>query len=247
MDIFTANALSVRYGHHQALQSVSLSIAAGQHTVLIGPSGGGKSTLLRIAMGLARPDSGTLAVGGECVWGMGGSDQERRRVLLQVGMIFQHFNLFPHLTVLGNCTLALRTVLQLSAEESIDRAQEVLKRVGLEDKATSWPATLSGGQRQRVAIARALALRPRLLLCDEPTSALDPELVGEVVKVLRELSEAGDTTLMVATHHMGFARDIARQAVFLEHGQIRLCGSPQQVFVNSEDDRVRNFLTSQTA
>lgn len=104
-------------------------------------------------------------------------------------MIFQHFNLFPHLTVLGNCTLALRTVLQLSAEEYIDRAQEVLKRVGLDDKATSWPATLSGGQRQRVAIARALALRPRLLLCDEPTSALDPELVGEVVKVLRELSD----------------------------------------------------------
>lgn len=230
--------LTKRFHRITALDGIDLDISAGEVIVLIGPSGCGKSTLLRCLNGLERPSSGTLRV---C--GIDPSDKHsdinalRRRV----GMVFQHFHLFPHLTALENVALAPRHVLKLTAAEAASRAQALLERVGLGDRGKAYPAELSGGQQQRVAIARALAMEPALMLFDEPTSALDPELVGEVLKAIEGLARDG-MTMCIVTHEMSFARDVAHRVLFLDAGRIVEQGPPEQVLVSPREPRTREFL-----
>ncbi len=226
-------------GTVQALRGAGLEVCEGEKVVLIGPSGSGKSTLLRMINGLEKADSGQvfvegidLAVGGEA------AAQKIRR---DVGMVFQHFNLFPHMSALKNCTLALRLVRKMSEWEADDVARKMLKRVGLAAKMYQWPGQLSGGQKQRVAIARALAMGPRVMLFDEPTSALDPEMVDEVLDVMRELAHGG-TTMLIATHEMGFAREVADRVVFMDEGRVVEVGSPQQIFDAPQHERTRAFI-----
>ncbi|WP_287881232.1 amino acid ABC transporter ATP-binding protein [Aquitalea sp.] len=242
------HAVSKRYGHQQVLDAVSLTVPPGSVTVIIGPSGSGKSTLLRSINHLERVDSGFIAIDGELIGyrQQGNSLHElkekdilQRRV--EVGMVFQHFNLFPHLTVLQNLIEAPIALRGLSRAEAEAQARLLLKRVGLADKADAWPRQLSGGQQQRVAIARALALRPKVLLFDEPTSALDPELVQEVLDVIKELARSG-TTLLIVTHEIGFAREVADTVVFMEQGRIVESGSPEQVLRQPQQQRTREFL-----
>ncbi|WP_269429334.1 amino acid ABC transporter ATP-binding protein [Aquitalea sp.] len=230
------------------LDAVSLTVPPGSVTVIIGPSGSGKSTLLRSINHLERVDSGFIAIDGELIGyrQQGNSLHElkekdilQRRV--EVGMVFQHFNLFPHLTVLQNLIEAPIALRGLSRAEAEAQARLLLKRVGLADKADAWPRQLSGGQQQRVAIARALALRPKVLLFDEPTSALDPELVQEVLDVIKELARSG-TTLLIVTHEIGFAREVADTVVFMEQGRIVESGSPEQVLRQPQQQRTREFL-----
>ncbi|WP_244909916.1 amino acid ABC transporter ATP-binding protein [Aquitalea magnusonii] len=242
------HSVSKRYGHQQVLDAVSLTVPPGSVTVIIGPSGSGKSTLLRSINHLERVDSGFIAIDGELIGyrQQGNSLHElkekdilQRRV--EVGMVFQHFNLFPHLTVLQNLIEAPIALRGLSRAEAEAQARLLLKRVGLADKADAWPRQLSGGQQQRVAIARALALRPKVLLFDEPTSALDPELVQEVLDVIKELARSG-TTLLIVTHEIGFAREVADTVVFMEQGRIVESGSPEQVLRQPQQQRTREFL-----
>lgn len=244
--------LHKRFGELVVLDGLDLDLAPGERLAIIGPSGSGKSTLLRIAMTLERPDAGSVAIGDTALWRDGprlsGRDrtvqhQARRRV----GMVFQHFNLFPHLTALGNVALAARCVLGLSRAEAETRARTLLERVGLADKASHWPKQLSGGQKQRVAIARALALDPDLLLLDEITSALDPELVGEVVQVVRDLTSDTATTMILVTHQLGFARAVATRLMFMEHGRIVEEGAPEAVLDNPQQERTRAFLGAMAA
>ncbi|WP_370540976.1 amino acid ABC transporter ATP-binding protein [Aquitalea sp. ASV15] len=242
------HSVSKRYGHQQVLDAVSLTVPPGSVTVIIGPSGSGKSTLLRSINHLERLDSGFIAIDGELIgYRLQGNslhelkekDILQRRV--EVGMVFQHFNLFPHLTVLQNLIEAPIALRGLSRAEAEAQARLLLKRVGLADKADAWPRQLSGGQQQRVAIARALALRPKVLLFDEPTSALDPELVQEVLDVIKELARSG-TTLLIVTHEIGFAREVADTVVFMEQGRIVESGSPEQVLRQPQQQRTREFL-----
>jgi ABC-type polar amino acid transport system ATPase subunit len=235
-----------RYGAETVLDRVSLSVSAGQVMVVIGPSGSGKSTLLRCLARLEPIQRGRILIDGAPIaWGTeeprpkpaNGRNVPRH----EVGMVFQSFNLFPHLTVLENVTLAPRRVLGLTGREAEAVAIELLRRVGLADKLDSHPARLSGGQQQRAAIARALAMRPRVMLFDEVTSALDPELVGEVLKTMRELAEQG-MTMLVVTHEMGFARDVADYVVFMDHGKIVERASPEQIFSAPAEARTRAFL-----
>nr|WP_255497581.1 amino acid ABC transporter ATP-binding protein [Aquitalea sp. LB_tupeE] len=230
------------------MDAVSLTVPPGSVTVIIGPSGSGKSTLLRSINHLERVDGGFIAIDGELIGyrQQGNSLHElkekdilQRRV--EVGMVFQHFNLFPHLTVLQNLIEAPIALRGLSRAEAEAQARLLLKRVGLADKADAWPRQLSGGQQQRVAIARALALRPKVLLFDEPTSALDPELVQEVLDVIKELARSG-TTLIIVTHEIGFAREVADTVVFMEQGRIVESGSPEQVLRQPQQQRTREFL-----
>nr|WP_233170580.1 amino acid ABC transporter ATP-binding protein [Aquitalea sp. ASV15] len=230
------------------MDAVSLTVPPGSVTVIIGPSGSGKSTLLRSINHLERLDSGFIAIDGELIgYRLQGNslhelkekDILQRRV--EVGMVFQHFNLFPHLTVLQNLIEAPIALRGLSRAEAEAQARLLLKRVGLADKADAWPRQLSGGQQQRVAIARALALRPKVLLFDEPTSALDPELVQEVLDVIKELARSG-TTLLIVTHEIGFAREVADTVVFMEQGRIVESGSPEQVLRQPQQQRTREFL-----
>ncbi|MGH3358592.1 MAG: amino acid ABC transporter ATP-binding protein [Nocardioidaceae bacterium] len=226
------------YGDHLVLDRVDLHVDAGEVVVLIGPSGAGKSTMLRCVNGLERLDAGEVLIDGQRLTYDEKNLNEMRR---QVGMVFQAFNLFPHLKVIDNLTVAPVYVSGLDADAARARAVELLDRVGLTDKHDSYPGQLSGGQQQRVAIARALAMQPKLMLFDEPTSALDPELVGEVLDVMRELAEDG-MTMVVVTHEMRFARRAADRVVLMADGGIAEQGSPEQVLSSPSSERGRSFL-----
>ena len=227
------------FGTVQALRGVSLEVAPGEKRVLVGPSGCGKSTLLRCVNLLERPDSGTVEVDGEVLTAPGADlDLHRSRT----GMVFQRFHLFPHMRAWENVALAPREVRGLPREAARDLALETLDRVGLADRAEEWPARLSGGQQQRVAIARALAMEPKVMLFDEVTSALDPELVHEVLAVMRDLAAAG-MTMMIVTHEMRFAREVGTRMTFLDAGRIVEEGSPAQVLDAPREERTRAFLS----
>ncbi|WP_155370656.1 amino acid ABC transporter ATP-binding protein [Catellatospora vulcania] len=236
------------FGNLEVLRGIDLQVAPGEVSCLLGPSGSGKSTFLRCVNHLESVTAGQLWVDGELVGYRRRGDRlfelrereiaHRRR---DIGMVFQRFNLFPHLTALGNITEAPVNVLKEPRAAARERAMQLLERVGLADKADAYPAMLSGGQQQRVAIARALAMRPKLMLFDEPTSALDPELVGEVLDVMRGLAEDG-MTMMVVTHEMGFAREVADTVVFMDAGVVVESGTPDQVLGDPQHDRTRAFL-----
>ncbi len=240
--------VSKSFGTLKAVDSASLQVKKGEVVSIIGPSGSGKSTLLRCINQLEIVDAGEILIEGEAV--ISADDQtgqlklpekQVRRGLKKLGMVFQHFNLFPHKSVLGNLIEAPMVVDKIKRSEIEPYAMELLEKVGLADKAHQYPSRLSGGQKQRVAIARALAIKPDVLLCDEPTSALDPELVGEVLSVLKQL--AGEhMTMLVVTHEMGFARDVCDRAVFMDKGRILEDAAPQKLFTNPDHPRIRNFL-----
>ncbi|MDP5228595.1 MULTISPECIES: amino acid ABC transporter ATP-binding protein [Arthrobacter] len=237
------------FGTLEVLKGVNLTVKPGEVTVIVGPSGSGKSTLLRAINHLEALSAGYIAVDGEPVGYRlrGGKLHERREkdilaTRTGIGFVFQNFNLFPHLTVLENVVEAPLVAQRRNRQEVTAKALELLDRVGLADKAGVYPRQLSGGQQQRVAIARALALEPRIVLFDEPTSALDPELVGEVLDVVRDLASTG-TTLVVVTHEMGFARDVADTVVFMDQGRVVESGPPAQLFGNPREERTRTSLS----
>ena len=237
------------YGAHRVLDGVDLTVRPGQVTVILGPSGSGKSTLLRMINHLEKPDAGHVSLNGELIGvrrhGTRLKELSERAILAQrrhIGFVFQDFNLFPHLTALQNVTAAPVATGRLGAPEARTLGRSLLERVGLGDRAGAYPRQLSGGQQQRVAIARALALRPGIILFDEPTSALDPELVGEVLSVIRDLA-GGGTTLVVVTHEIGFAREVADQVVFLDRGRIVEQGPPAEVLDRPQHPRTREFLS----
>jgi polar amino acid transport system ATP-binding protein len=229
--------IHLAFGRNQVLRGVSLDVPAGSTTCVIGPSGSGKSTLLRTVNRLLEPDSGDVLVDGVSVL-----DADPDRLRQQIGMVFQQFNLFPHKTVLQNVTLALRTLRGMSQDDADAAALAQLDVVGLRHKASSRPGRLSGGQQQRVAIARALAMEPQVLLFDEATSALDPELVKGVLSLMADLSEQG-RTMLVVTHEMGFAREVADQVVFMDRGVVVEQGAPERLFGAPESARLREFLS----
>ena len=244
-----AESVCKRFGTNEVLKGIDLEVARGEVMCMLGPSGSGKSTFLRCINHLEKINSGRLSVDGELVGyrESGGKlhelrDREVIRKRAEIGMVFQHFNLFPHMTALENVTLAPIRVLNVGREEARKRARALLRRVGLEDKLDTYPVALSGGQKQRVAIARALAMEPKLMLFDEPTSALDPELVGEVLDVMRQLAQDG-MTMIVVTHEMGFAREVGDSAVFMDNGVVVESGPPKQVLVNPQEERTRSFLS----
>ncbi|MFC4171134.1 amino acid ABC transporter ATP-binding protein [Microvirga sp. GCM10011540] len=238
------------FGSVQALDGVSIEIPAGQVLCIVGPSGSGKSTLLRCINQLERIDSGAIWVDGELIGyrRVGNklyelTDSEIARQRLASGMVFQRFNLFQHMTALENIIEGPVTVQRRRRNEVVDEAMALLERVGLEAKRDAYPSELSGGQQQRVAIARALAMKPKLMLFDEPTSALDPELVGEVLAVMRDLAGSG-MTMIVVTHELGFAREVANEVVFMDRGAIVERGSPQEVLVHPQQQRTRDFIAA---
>nr|WP_317615988.1 amino acid ABC transporter ATP-binding protein [Thermogemmatispora tikiterensis] len=237
-----------RFGDLLVLNNVSMTVKRGQVVVIIGPSGSGKTTLLRCINHLEKIDSGYIYVDGQLVGYrlvngrlVEAREAEIAKMRAQIGFVFQRFNLFAHMTALENIIEAPVHVLGIPRDEAIAQAMELLRKVGLEEKAHVYPHKLSGGQQQRVAIARALAMRPKLMLFDEATSALDPELVGEVLKVMRQLAEEG-MTMVVVTHEMGFARDVADHVIFMDHGVIVEEGPPEQIFDTPQNERTRNFL-----
>lgn len=238
------------YGNHEVLRSVSLDVNAGDVTILLGPSGSGKSTLLRCINHLESIDGGRIMVDGELIgYRQHGSkiyEMHPREIAKQrkhIGMVFQRFNLFPHMTALGNIIEAPSLVAGLNKQDAIKRGKDLLARVGLQDFADYYPTQLSGGQQQRVAIARALAMDPKLMLFDEPTSALDPELVGDVLDVMRSLANQG-MTMIVVTHEIGFAKSAADQVVFMDGGVVVETGTPEEVLDNPKHKRTINFLES---
>lgn len=226
------------FGKVEVLCGIDLEIKEGEVVCLIGPSGSGKSTLLRCLNRLEKATSGTVEVDGYLI-----SDKQTNinQVRENIGMVFQQFNLFAHMTVMKNIIYAPVTLKKMSKLEAEETAIRLLKRVGLEDKADSYPHQLSGGQKQRVAIARALAMNPDIMLFDEPTSALDPEMVGEVLAVMKELAHEG-MTMVVVTHEMGFARDVADRVIFMSDGVIVEQGTPEQIFTNPQAQRTKDFL-----
>ncbi|MEE0028253.1 MAG: amino acid ABC transporter ATP-binding protein [Atopobiaceae bacterium] len=226
------------FGKNEVLKGIDCDIQAGEVVCVIGPSGSGKSTFLRCINCLEEPTSGTITVDGNIMDADAKNIDELRE---DVGMVFQQFNLFPHLSVLRNITIAPVLRKKMSQEEADQVGRELLARVGLADKAEAMPNSLSGGQKQRVAIARALAMKPGLMLFDEPTSALDPEMVGEVLDVMRQLADEG-MTMVVVTHEMGFARQVADRVLFIDQGVIAEDGTPDEVFGNPTHERTRSFL-----
>ncbi|VCU71280.1 Arginine transport ATP-binding protein ArtM [Pigmentiphaga humi] len=245
----TLENISKRYGEVEVLRGIDLHIPAGQTVALIGPSGSGKSTLLRLLMTLERPDAGRVLIDGEPMWTQprGGreapaTEAHLRKVRGKIGMVFQHFNLFPHMTALDNVAEAPRHVLGLGRAEAEARAAEYLGKVGLGDKLGQYPGNLSGGQKQRVGIARALAMRPEIMLFDEVTSALDPELVGGVLEILRELSASRTMTMIIVTHQMKFAERSSDRTLFFEAGRILEDGPSPEVFNAPSHARTRQFL-----
>jgi polar amino acid transport system ATP-binding protein len=241
--------VSKRYGPLTVLDSLELDIAQGEKVAIIGPSGSGKTTVLRMLMTLEQIDDGVIWVEGEPLTHMerngkftSADKAHIRRVRAKIGMVFQSFNLFPHMTAMGNCIEAPMSVLGMKRAEAEARAADLLDMVGLASKKDHYPAQLSGGQQQRVAIARALAMRPRIMLFDEVTSALDPELVGEVLQVIRRLGSEHDLTMLMVTHQMGFAREFADRVCFFYQGKICEQGPPEQIFTNPQNERTRQFL-----
>jgi arginine/lysine/histidine/glutamine transport system ATP-binding protein len=233
------------YGTLNVLKGVSLTVHAGDVVSIIGPSGCGKSTFLRCLNRLESFDQGTLEVLGRDIPGNSSNWRQLRQLRVSVGMVFQQFNLFPHLTVLENLVLAPRQVLKLPLTECQQRARHHLEQVGLGHRSDAYPGQLSGGQKQRVAIARSLCMKPDVMLFDEPTSALDPELVGEVLQVMRVLAETG-MTMLVVTHEMRFARDVSNYVLFFNNGLIEEQGEPDQLFKAPRSERLRSFLKRQS-
>ena len=227
-----------RFGSNEVLKGINLQVQAGEKLVIIGPSGSGKSTLIRLMNGLEEATSGHVSIDGHAM-------THRHRAKLNreySSMVFQQFNLYPHMTVLENLILAPMKLKGVSKEDAVKCAMENLKRVGLEEKANAYPTTLSGGQQQRIAIARALAMDPDVILFDEPTSALDPEMVGEVLELMKELAHTG-ITMLVVTHEMGFAREVSNRVIFIDDGKIQEDESPQELFTNPKHPRLKAFLS----
>lgn len=248
MDMIRAEDIKVSFGKLDVLKGVSLAVKPQEVVCIIGPSGAGKSTFLRALNHLEHINNGSIYIEdrlltqySDGVRKLKISSKERRDILLEVGMVFQRFNLFPHKTALQNTMIAPMHVLGKTKEEARQKGIELLNRVGLGDKLDSYPGSLSGGQQQRVAIARALAMKPKTILFDEPTSALDPELVGEVLAVMKQLANDG-MTMVVVTHEMGFAREVADRVIFMEDGKIAAEGTPEQIFVNPQNERLQQFL-----
>ena len=239
-----------RYGALTVLDRLNLSVAPGELVAIIGPSGSGKTTVLRVLMTLEGIEEGVIYLDGEPLNKMRSGDRlvpaskaHIRRLRSKVGMVFQSFNLFPHMTSLGNCIEAPIHALGLSRQEAVERADELLAMVGLSDKREHYPSQLSGGQQQRVAIARALAMRPQIILFDEPTSALDPEMVDEVLQVIRKLANEHEYTMLLVTHQMGFAREVADRVCFFDGGQFVEQGTPEALFGSPENERTKQFLS----
>lgn len=233
-----AKGVCKKFGDFVALDNVDLEVSLSEVVALVGPSGAGKSTLLRCINGLEPIDSGTITVAGQLV---DTRDSSIHTIRAQIGMVFQHFNLFPHLTARENVALAPRVVRGLSEIDSERLAEEKLARVGLTHKLAAYPAELSGGQQQRVAIARSLAMQPKLMLFDEPTSALDPEMIGEVLTVMRDLAESG-MTMIVVSHELGFVREAATRVAFFDNGRIIEYDTPQKMLNGAADQRAREFF-----
>lgn len=236
--MITIKDLHKQFDKNEVLKGIDCNVKKGECVVVIGPSGSGKSTFLRCINMLETPTSGSIVIDGVDVMAKNTNIDTLRQ---DVGMVFQHFNLFPHLTILQNVTLAPVKHKLMTKEEADKKGLELLKRVGIEEKAGAYPASLSGGQKQRVAIARSLALSPNVMLFDEPTSALDPEMVNEVLEVMKELAKEG-MTMVVVTHEMGFAREVADRVVFMDDGYIIEENSPKEIFSNPRSERTRAFL-----
>lgn len=248
MAILSIEHVSKRFGSFTALDDVSLQVEQGEAVAIIGSSGSGKSTLLRCVNNLERVSAGRIVIDGDVlVDTVKGTakyppEKEVRRICTKTGMVFQHFNLFPNMTIRRNITLAPTKLGLMSKEEADKKADELLARVGLSDKADAYPNQLSGGQKQRVAIARALAMNPEIMLFDEPTSALDPEMVGEVLAIMKELAASG-MTMIVVTHEMGFAKEVANRCMFFYDGVINEEGAPEEFFGNPQSERLKDFLS----
>ena len=240
--IISVNELSKHFknktGKIYALDGITTDIRRGAVLVIIGPSGSGKSTFLRSLNLLERPTEGTITFEGVDITS---PESDINKLRQKMGMVFQHFNLFPHLTILDNMTLAPRKLLKMSKEDAEAKALELLERVGLMDRADAYPSQLSGGQKQRIAIVRALCMSPDVLLFDEPTSALDPEIVGEVLDVMKALAKSG-MTMAVVTHEMGFAKEVGSRVIFMDEGKIIEEGTPSEIFDNPQNERLQSFL-----
>ena len=240
--IISVNELSKHFkskaGAIYALDGITTDIRRGEVLVIIGPSGSGKSTFLRSLNLLERPTEGTITFEGVDITS---PESDINKLRQKMGMVFQHFNLFPHLTILDNMTLAPRKLLKMSKEDAEAKALELLERVGLLDRADAYPSQLSGGQKQRIAIVRALCMSPDVLLFDEPTSALDPEMVGEVLDVMKALAKSG-MTMAVVTHEMGFAKEVGSRVIFMDEGKIIEEGTPSEIFDNPQNERLQSFL-----
>ena len=237
--LFEINNLCKDFGNLHVLDHISTTISKGEVVVIVGPSGSGKSTFLRSLNLLERPTGGQILFEGRDITDPKSDINLHRQ---KIGMVFQHFNLFPHKTILENMTLAPIKVLKKSKEEAETKAMELLKRVGLEEKANAYPAQLSGGQKQRIAIVRSLCMDPDVMLFDEPTSALDPEMVGEVLNVMRELAEDG-MTMAIVTHEMGFAKEVGTRVMFIDEGLIKEENTPKEFFDNPQNERLKEFLS----
>lgn len=231
--------LNKSFNGHHVLKGIDEHIEKGEKVVIVGPSGSGKSTFLRCLNLLEVPTSGEIWFEGKDI--TRAKTKEVNALRQKMGMVFQHFNLFPHLTILDNITLAPVKLNKMSKAEAVDKAMELLRRVGLEDKAKSYPNQLSGGQKQRIAIVRALAMNPDVMLFDEPTSALDPEMVKEVLNVIKSLTESG-MTIVIVTHEMGFAREVSDRVFFIDNGIIQEQGTPDEIFGNAKNPRTIEFL-----
>jgi len=237
--VIEVNNLHKHFGKLEVLKGITEKVDEREVVCVIGPSGSGKSTFLRCLNLLETPTAGEIRIEGELVTD---PKVDINKIREEVGMVFQRFNLFPHMTALKNVALAPMRVRGLSEKEAYDRAYDLLKKVGLEDKANVYPSSLSGGQQQRVAIARALAMRPKVMLFDEPTSALDPEMVGEVLNVMKDLAKEG-MTMVVVTHEMGFAREVGDRVLFMDEGIIVEKGTPEEIFQNARNERTKSFLS----
>ncbi|TDB02186.1 amino acid ABC transporter ATP-binding protein [Halomonas marinisediminis] len=230
------------FGNLHVLKDIDLEVMPGEVVVIIGASGSGKSTLIRCINGLEEFQSGHIDVDGNELTPYGKSGKALQRIRTEVGMVFQQFNLFPHLSVRDNVTLAPMKVRGWNQEDAVETAERLLQRVGIADQSEKYPAQLSGGQQQRVALARALAMEPRLMLFDEPTSALDPEMIGEVLDAMRELAREG-MTMIIVTHEMGFAREVADRVIYVHKGEIAEVAPPEKIFDSPHDERTRSFLS----
>ncbi len=247
--IVSFQSIQKSFGDLHVIKGVDLDIYPGEKIALIGPSGSGKTTLGRMLMTLEEPTSGTILIDDEPLWHteskgkrVRANEKHLRKMRSKVGMVFQHFNLFPHMSVINNVSMAPRSVLKLTKEQAEERAIMMLRKVGLEEKLHVYPSQLSGGQKQRVAIARALVMQPKVMVFDEVTSALDPELVGEVLSVIKEIADEGQMAMMLITHEMEFAREVADRVIFGADGLIVEQGTPEDIFTNPQSERLQAFL-----